>query len=175
MKVIAFAASSSKQSINLKLATYASSLLQDVEVEVLDLNTYQLPLFSVDKEQEIGQPQAAKDFLSKIEAADALIISFAEHNGSYTAAYKNLYDWVSRIKQKVYDGKKVLLLATSPGPGGAKNVLAAAAGALPHFGAELVGQLSIPKFFDNFETEKNELTDAELRTQLQQLLSSFSA
>gem|GEM_PF-3746323 len=32
----------------------------------------------------------AHDFLAKLESADALVISFAEHNGSYSAAYKNL-------------------------------------------------------------------------------------
>ncbi|SMF48227.1 NAD(P)H-dependent FMN reductase [Alteromonadaceae bacterium Bs31] len=171
MKVVAFGASSSSESINKKLATYASSLLQNVEVEILDLNDFELPLFSVDKEKELGQAEAAQAFLTKIESADLLIISFAEHNGTYTAAYKNLYDWVSRIKQKVFEDKKVLLLASSPGPGGAKNVLASAARSLPHFGAEIIGQLSIPKFFDNFDTEKNLLSNKELKDQLLQLIS----
>ena len=49
-RVIAFAASSSRGSINRQLATYASGLLRDAEVEILDLNDYELPLFSVDRE-----------------------------------------------------------------------------------------------------------------------------
>jgi Predicted flavoprotein len=89
MKIIAFGASSSRESINKQLATYAVSLLEGADVEVLDLNDYELPLFSVDKEKELGQPQLAKDFLGKIAGADALVISFAEHNGSYSAAFKN--------------------------------------------------------------------------------------
>ena len=54
MNLIAFAASSSSKSINKKLATYASTLLTDASVEVIDLNDYELPLFSEDKEREIG-------------------------------------------------------------------------------------------------------------------------
>ena len=49
-KIIAFGGSSSKNSINKQLATYAAHLFQNVEVEVLDLNDYEMPLFSVDKD-----------------------------------------------------------------------------------------------------------------------------
>ena len=91
MKLLAFAASNSKKSINKRLVTYAASLLEGADVEVLDLNDYEMPLFSVDKEEELGHPALAKAFLAKIAASDALIISFAEHNGSYSVAYKNLF------------------------------------------------------------------------------------
>ena len=86
MKVIAFAASNSKQSINKQLVTYAASLLENADVELLDLNDYELPLFSVDIEKEIGQPALAQAFLDKLGHADALVISLAEHNGNYSAA-----------------------------------------------------------------------------------------
>jgi NAD(P)H-dependent FMN reductase len=102
MNIIAFAASSSRKSINKQLVRYASTLLDKAKVEVLDLNDYELPLFSQDKEEELGHPQLAKDFLAKIANSDGIIISFAEHNGSYTAAYKNIFDWCSRIEPKVF-------------------------------------------------------------------------
>jgi chromate reductase len=116
MKILAFAASSSSNSINKKLVTYAASLLNNAEIEILDINDYEMPLYSEDKEEELGQPDAAKIFFKKIGAADALLISYAEHNGSYTAAYKNLFDWASRIEPKVYQGKPMVMLATSPAP-----------------------------------------------------------
>jgi hypothetical protein len=53
MKILAFGASSSKTPL-IKLATYAASLFENGEVEILDLNEYQMPLFSVDIEEEIG-------------------------------------------------------------------------------------------------------------------------
>ena len=167
MKVIAFAASNSQKSINKKLAAYAASLLKGAEIEVLDLNNYELPLFSVDKEQELGQPQLAQKFVAKIGACDALIISFAEHNGSYTAAYKNLFDWGSRINKKIFQNKPVVLLATLPGPGGAAKVLATAVNSAPHFNADLKASLSIPSFHQNFDVESNRLTNQELNTRLQ--------
>lgn len=166
MKVIAFAASNSKKSINKQLVTYAASLLKGAEIEVLDLNDYALPLFSVDKEQELGQPQLAQDFFAKMGASDALIISFAEHNGSYTAAYKNLFDWCSRIDQKIFQNKPLVLLATSPGAGGAANVLAAAVNSAPYFKGELKASLSIPSFKQNFDTEKGCLKNSEIQMQL---------
>ncbi|WP_428353317.1 NADPH-dependent FMN reductase [Methyloprofundus sp.] len=166
MKVIAFAASNSKKSINKQLVTYAASLLEDAQVEVLDLNDYELPLFSVDKEEELGQPQLAQDFVAKITASDALIISFAEHNGSYAAAYKNLFDWGSRVNNKIFQDKPAVFLATSPGAGGAANVLAAAVNSAPHFKADLKASLSVPSFKQNFDSEKGYLTNKALNEQL---------
>ncbi|MGR5065120.1 NADPH-dependent FMN reductase [Photobacterium sp. DNB22_13_2] len=166
MKVVAFAASNSSTSINKQLVTYAASQLEGMNVEVLDLNDFELPLFSQDKEKELGQPSLAQAFLRKVQSADALLISFAEHNGSYTAAYKNLFDWVSRIEPKVYQDKPVVLLSTSPGPGGAKNVLAAAEASMPFFGAEVKAALSVPSFYDNFDPENGGIIHPELNDKI---------
>ncbi len=166
MKVIAFGASNSKKSINKTLAGYAANLINGAQVELLDLNEFEIPMFSEDKEAELGQPQPAKDFLAKLASADAIIISFAEHNGAYTAAYKNLFDWASRITRKVFHHKPLIHLSTSPGPGGANNVLQAANRSAPHFGADLKGSLSIPSFYESFDTEKGELKNLDIKQQL---------
>jgi chromate reductase len=118
MKIIAFGASYSRASINKEFAAFAATQFGTHEVEVLDLNDYSLPLFTVDVEKELGQPQAAKDFVAKMEEADALIISVTEHNGNFSAAFKNLFDWASRVKLNMFEGKRMLLLSTSPGQGG---------------------------------------------------------
>ncbi|MBX2870064.1 MAG: NAD(P)H-dependent oxidoreductase [Acidiferrobacterales bacterium] len=165
-KVVAFGASTSRQSINKALAAYAASLLPEVEVEVLDLNDFELPLFSADKEEEIGQPRAAKDFLSKLASADGLVISFAEHNGSYAAAYKNLFDWCSRIDKAVFQNKPAIYLSTSPGQGGAKSVLALAIQSAGFFGAEVKSSLSVPKFYEAFDRESGSLLNKELNAEL---------
>lgn len=67
MNVLAFAASSSKQSINKILAAYTAGLIDDAQVEVLDINDYEMPLFSDEREQELGQPELAKKFFKKLE------------------------------------------------------------------------------------------------------------
>ena len=179
MKIIAFGASSSRTSINKQLAAYSANLAvttkSNITVEVLDLNDFELPIFSQDKEVELGQPEAAKTFFNKIGESDAIIISFAEHNGSYTAAYKNLFDWASRINQKVFQSKPMLLLATSPGPGGAASVLAAAVGSAPYFSGDVKASLSIPSFFDNFNLENNTLTNDEIKQQLLAAVTHLTA
>ncbi len=173
MKVIAFAASSSKKSINKQLVTYATGLLENAQVEILDLNDYEIPLFSEDKEVEMGQPSLAKNFLSKIGDSDAVIISFAEHNGSYTAAYKNLFDWCSRINPKVFQNKPLVLLATSPGPGGAGSVLAAAEASAPYFDGEVKASLSIPNFYENFDLESASIKNSDIKGQLVSAVQSL--
>ncbi|MBP2698805.1 NADPH-dependent FMN reductase [Photobacterium lucens] len=174
MKLLAFAATNSQQSINRALVTYAASQVNADEVEILDLNDFEMAIYSIDRENASGIPEQAQLFFDKIGQADAILISFAEHNGTYTAAYKNIFDWASRINQKFYQQKPVIMLATSPGPGGAKNVLDTAVTSAPYFDANVLGSLSIPSFYDNFDLEKNALTNEELNQQLKSLVSKFN-
>ena len=174
MKVLAFAASNSKKSINKQLVIYAAGLIDDAQVETLDLNDYELPLFSEDKEDELGQPSLAKEFLDKIGDSDAVIISFAEHNGSYTAAYKNLFDWSSRINPKVFQNKSMVFLSTSPGAGGATSVLATAKASAPFFDGDVKASLSIPSFYENFDLESGSIKNSELNDQLVSAVQSLN-
>lgn len=159
MKILAIGTSNNRNSINRTLAHYAASLVDGAEVEVLDIHDYEMPLFSDERERHFGQPLQARKFFEKIGAADALVIAFAEHNGSYTAAYKNLFDWASRIDGKVFQNKPVVYLSTSPGPGGARSVLAAALESAPFFGAEVVDSLSVPKFHEVFDVKQGLMQD----------------
>jgi len=174
MKILAFAASSSSKSINKQLVSYAASQFKDAETELLDINDYELPLFSEDREAELGQPALAKAFLDKISNSDALIIAFAEHNGSYTTAYKNLFDWASRINPKVFQNKPMILLATSPGPGGASSVLAAATTSAPFFDGEVKASLSVPDFYENFDSEQGIIINDKINAQLQTAINSLT-
>ncbi|AWB65314.1 NADPH-dependent FMN reductase [Saccharobesus litoralis] len=177
MKLLTFAASNSATSINKQLAVYAANLLSkqtaNIEIEVLDINDYEMPIYSPEREQQLGQHKLAQNFRAKIAHADAIIIAFAEHNGSYTAAYKNLFDWTSRIDMKVYQNKPMVLLATSPGPGGAKNVLNTAVNSMPYFAGDVKGSLSIPSFFDNFDVEQQKLRNEDLASELAKIVSTL--
>ncbi|WP_419207859.1 NADPH-dependent FMN reductase [Photobacterium leiognathi subsp. mandapamensis] len=173
MKLLAFAATNSQQSINRALVTYAASQVNTDEVEILDLNDFEMVIYSIDRENASGIPEQAQLFFDKIGQADAILISFAEHNGTYTAAYKNIFDWASRINQKFYQQKPVIMLATSPGPGGAKNVLDTAVTSAPFFDANVVGSLSIPSFYENFDLEKQTLINEELNSQLISLVTKL--
>ncbi|MBK0368884.1 NADPH-dependent FMN reductase [Flavobacterium agrisoli] len=170
-KIIAFGGSNSLSSINKKLATYASSLVENATVEVLDLNDFEMPLFGVDLEKEIGQHNLAQAFLDKLASADILVVSLAENNGDYSVAFKNILDWCSRITKNIFADKKMLLLATSPGPRGGASVLDIANNAFPRFGAEIVATYSLPSFNDNFDLENGEITNEELQAELQKIIA----
>jgi len=171
-KIIAFAGSSSKNSINKQLATYTAHLFKNSEVEVLNLSDYEMPIYSVDKETETGIPQSAHDFYAKIGSADLLVISFAEHNGAYSTAFKNIFDWTSRINGKTFQEKPTLLLATSPGPRGGSSVLEIAKNRFPFQGAIVKGSFSLPSFNENFDVEKG-IINEDLKTQLTKIINSI--
>ena len=178
MKILAFAGSNSRDSINKKFATYVASQFDNAEVEVLDLNDYEMPIFSVDREKHDGIPPLALQFAEKIDNADLLIISLAEHNSSYSVAFKNIFDWISRIKDRKHFGEKpVFLLATATGPGGGKHVLAAFEARSPFSGAQVLQSFSLPKFNENFDPEKgvvNEDKKAEFSEKLSAVKNFFS-
>jgi len=87
--IVAFGASSSTNSINKQLAAYAAKQVPDAKVHLLDLNDYEMPIYSQDKEEKQGIPEKAYAFKKALHASDGIVISFAEHNSSYTAAFKN--------------------------------------------------------------------------------------
>jgi chromate reductase, NAD(P)H dehydrogenase (quinone) len=173
MKIIAFAGSNSQQSINKKLATYAASLFENAEIEVLDLNDFQMPLFSVDIEKHVGQHPLAKAFLEKISTADIMVVSLAENNGNYSVAFKNIFDWCSRIGAKVFQEKPMLLMATSPGARGGASVLEIAKSAFPRYGADIKATFSFPSFNENFDVEKGIISNEELDDQLREIVKGF--
>jgi NAD(P)H-dependent FMN reductase len=166
MKVLAFAASNSLNSINRQLAAYVAQMVEGANVELLDINNYELPIFSEQREIKLGQPGKAQQFYGKIDRADALVVSFAEHNGTYTAAWKNLLDWVSRIDRAVFRNKPALFLSASPGAGGASSVLKTAVASAPHFGADLVANLAVPNFHDNFDPYRGRISNRHIERQL---------
>jgi NAD(P)H-dependent FMN reductase len=173
MKIISFAGSNSQDSINKKLVTYAAHLFVNAEVEVLDLNDYEMPLFGVDIEKEIGTHSLAKAFLDKISEADILVVSLAENNGNYSVAFKNIFDWCSRINGKIFQEKPMLLMATSPGARGGATVLEIAKNAFPRFGANIKATFSLTSFNDNFDVEKGKISNAELDSQLKEIVKNF--
>ena len=170
-KIIAFAGSSSKESINKQLATYAANQVSSVEISILDLNDYELPLYGIDYEIEHGIPDNAKIFLETIQLSDGIILSLAEHNGAYSAVFKNIYDWMSRIDGKLWNGVPMLLMATSPGARGGASVLEVARGRFPFMGGNIVAEFSFPSFNSNFKEGK--IIDEKLNNDLKLAIKTF--
>jgi NAD(P)H-dependent FMN reductase len=164
-KVLAFGASSSKNSINKELASYAASCFKDAEVNVLDLNDFEMPIYSIDREKEDGFPEKAYTFKKYIKECDVIVISFAEHNGAYTAAFKNIFDWISRIEKNVWENKPMLLLSTSPGARGGSTVLELAVNKFKRMNSNIIASFSLPSFNNSFSISDGVL-DNELAENL---------
>lgn len=149
-KVLAFGASNSKHSINKRFAVFAANSFENVEIHIADLNDYELPIYSVDLQREIGVHENALRFYELIKQSDAFIISLAEYNGLHTTAFKNLWDWMSRIPMdkpmRIWGGKPMFLLSTSPSKRPMSNVLRVSKELFPHFGAKIIADFHLPSF-----------------------------
>ena len=173
-KILAFGASNSRNSINKKLATFAANQLSGAAVTILDLNDFEMPIYSIDREQASGIPDLAQQFKALIGETDGVIVSLAEHNGSFTAAYKNIYDWMSRLEGSVWQEKPMLLLSTSPGGRGGKSVLDAALGIYKWGNKSTIASFSLPAFGQNFSEEKG-ILDVDLLASFREQLGLFEA
>lgn len=174
MKLLAFGASTSSTSINRTLANHAAAKIPDAEVTDLDLRTFDLPIYSADEEEGHGVPAAAREFKSLIEWHDGIVLSLAEHNGSYSAAFKNLYDWTSRIDTNVWADKPMLLLSTSPGGRGGATVMEAGRSTFPRMGADMKACFSLPSFYEHFSDEEG-ITDSDLAAGLEEAIAAFAS
>ncbi len=163
-KIIALGASNSKNSINKTLAIYAAKQIENTEILVIDLNDFDIPLYGIELETADGIPSEVIRLSELFKQADGFVVSLAEHNGSYTAAFKNVFDWLSRINSKVWNNKPMLLMATSPGARGGKEVLQSAKDRFPRMGANLIADFSLPSFHDNFSG--NDILNKELKIDL---------
>lgn len=172
-KVITIPGSNSKKSINKRLVEHAGRQLKDVEIINIDLNNFVLPLYSIDLENEEGFPTAAIEFSGLIENSDGIIISLAEHNGAYSAVFKNLFDWLSRINSQVWRQKPMVLLSTSPGIRGGQSVLEIALNRFPRNGGNIIGSMAFPNFNENFVDGK--VASPDLSGQLNDLITKLQS
>ena len=169
-KITAFAGSNSSTSINRQLVSHVISYFPEFEISLLDLNDYEMPLYSIDRQKE-GFPGRAHRFLQEIAQADAIICSLAEHNNSYSVAFKNIFDWCSRIDRNVFGNKPMLLMSASPGGFGGGNVINAAQSYFPKCGADIIATFSLPLFNVNFISGK--ISNQALQTELEEKIQLF--
>ena len=171
--IIAFAGSNSNNSINKQLASYTANQVNNVEVTVLDLNDFELPMYGIDYEIEHGIPENAHKFLDIIKSSDGIVLSLAEHNGAYAAVFKNIFDWMSRIDGKLWSDKPMLLMATSPGGRGGATVLEIAEAKFPRMGSNITSVFSLPSFGQNFSDSG--IVDISLKAKFFEAVAKFES
>ena len=152
-KILALAGSNNSKSINYELVNMTATLVDGMEVKVLDIRKWDIPVYSLDMDPD-KTPGEITELMSLIEAYDGFIIASPEHNGGTPAFFKNILDWLSRRAKNVFDKKPVLLMCTSPGGGGGANHLKFLVHTLPYQGAQVAASYSLPSFQDNVEDGK---------------------
>ena len=130
IKLLAFAGSTRRDSLNRKLIQAATAIAQKAgaEVTLLDLNEYPMPLYNGDLEAKEGLPESALRLKSVFKAHDALMIASPEYNSSVPPTLKNTLDWVSREWQGEsgslpYQNKLAAIMSASPGALGGMRML----------------------------------------------------
>ena len=124
-KILVFAGSARRDSLNKKLARLAAAAAEKTgaEVTLIDLNDYPMPIYHGDEEAAAGIPENGKKLKALFKSHQALIIASPENNSSVSSLLKNTIDWLSRADgaesgMVPFRDKTALLLAASPGPFG---------------------------------------------------------
>ena len=146
----------------------------DSKIKELVLNDFEMPIYSEDREKKGGIPDKALEFKKLISETDGIVISLAEHNGNYTAAFKNIYDWISVVEKVVWNNKPLFLLAASEGSNGGNNVLQIAASRFSRQSNFEIPLFSLPNFSENFSDSEG-ILDKVLNQDFVVKLTSFKS
>ena len=172
-KILAFSGSNSSTSINQQLVSFVASQIENCEVNLVNLAEYPLPIYGIDAENKDGFSEPLRAIFSLIQEADGIVISVNEHNGTVSTFFKNIIDWLSRIEHKFLNGKKLLLMSTSPGGRGGRSAYEFCNGLFPRLGAEIVAGFTFPSFGDNFSKENQSINNKELQEKVHNAISTF--
>jgi NAD(P)H-dependent FMN reductase len=120
MRVLAFAASLRRGSLNRKLIAVAAELARSAgaEVDLAEFREFELPIYDGDLDASAGLPPGGLELKRRLARADAVLISAPEYNYSIAGPLKNAIDWVSRARPMPWRGKSIYLMSASPSPMG---------------------------------------------------------
>ena len=173
-KILAFAGSTRKESVNKKLIAVAAQAATDAgaEVTTIDLRDFPLPVYDGDLEEESGIPENAKKLKEIFHKHRGLLISSPEYNSSLSAVIKNTIDWISRPMEgeppmAAFNDKVAALMAASPGTLGGLRGLTHLRAILSSINVLVIPQqVALPGAFQAFDEEgglKDENTLSRVR------------
>lgn len=174
MRIFMFAASVRKESVNKKLINLSASLIKDKhEIDLADFREFDMPLYDGDLNAEKGLPEAAKQFIIRMQKADGMMISSPEYNFSMPGTLKNLIDWISRDTPMPWKNRQILLMSASPALVGGNRGLWNTRVPLETCGAFVYPEMfSLASAYSAFN-EAGELMDASLQKRLKSNLDEF--
>jgi NAD(P)H-dependent FMN reductase len=120
-KILAFAGSTRTDSFNKKLVKVAAVGAKEtgVDVAIIDLRDFPMPLYDEDLEKKDGLPSSTRKLKDLMLAHQGFLISSPEYNSSISGVLKNTIDWTSRQGDEYpvscFKDKVAGLMSASPG------------------------------------------------------------
>ena len=180
-RILVFAGSARKASVNKKLAAAACKLAVETgaEARLVDLADYPAPLYDGDLEEADGLPGSMRDLRSLVASHDGLLVVTPEYNGHVPPLLVNVFCWMSRPdgkdKANVFAGKKIAIAAASPGKLGGVRVVPRLRDMVAELSAVAVpGFVTLPGALDAFDDDGN-LASEEARKALAGLVQRLMA
>jgi chromate reductase, NAD(P)H dehydrogenase (quinone) len=175
MRILAVSGSLREGSYNTSLLRAAvEAAPEGVEVELWE-GLGDLPIYDEDVDDAVDAPQSVRRLRAEWAAADAILFSTPEYNGSVPGGLKNAVDWASRPKlEGVLRNKPVAVVGASTGQFGAlwaqqdlKRILGIA-------GARVVGtEIPVSRAHERFDGPQ--LLDGEVFEQLRLHLTTLAS
>ena len=178
-KILAFAGSTRKNSVNKRLAKVALLAAEKAGADTtfIDLHEHNMPLYCEDLHEANGIPENALAFKELMKSHNGFLIASPEYNGSLTGILKNTIDWATithedEERMACFNGKIAGLMCAAPGVGGSRG--------LHHLRMVLssLGTFVLPKHVNvtnchaHLQGEKT-IEDAKIQQQLADLTSEL--
>lgn len=164
--IFAINGSNSEWSINKKLL---KSIIKHnkINAELIEIESLDIPIYSIQRQQKHGFPQEILELNQVLNNATGFIVSTPEHNGFFTAFFKNIIDWLSRLDRKVFRDKFVIILSTSPGKMGGKTGAISLSTLVNRMGGKVISVHSLPSFKENYDEPTGEILNEVFLTEVQ--------
>jgi len=160
-KILAFAGSTRIDSFNKKLVKIAATgaTENNVDVTVIDLRDFAMPLYDGDLEQKDGLPSNARKLKDLMISHQGFLISSPEYNSSISGVLKNTIDWTSRASEgeeplACFKGKVAGIMSASPGGLGGLRGLVHVRAILENINVLVIpDQIAVAKAHEVFNTD----------------------
>jgi len=155
------------------VANYALNKLKKIETvntELIDLASFNLPVFEERMSSLETIPEGLITFSKKIVESDALIIVTPEYKNSYPGALKNAFDF---LEAGIFKHKPIAICTVSSGGFGGVNCLSQLRlVCLAMGGVPLPGKLPVSNVKEVFD-DKGQLTDFTYDERIQSFLEEL--
>lgn len=178
---VAFLSGSTRSgSFNTSLIIAAERIASNLgaSTNIIDLSSYNLPLYNQDLEASGGMPPAAVELKSVLADQDAWVISTPEYNGFPTPLLVNTFTWLSRGDPQgqmyaTFANKSAIVLSASPGAMGGMRAINPTRTLLTNLGVNVLApSAAVGGAFKAFDEEGN-LTDERQKRMVEAAMTSL--